>query len=123
MLHAAIAAVLIFPNRRSDLSLGAQADVVSLAPKSQSYVYLESLSEKFKKDITDERGYRGNFKIGSGKNITDSPNYTPFLPHASALKFSHQKIRIEQEDDKTHLDHRSPDIFLHNKYRLHGHFN
>jgi len=82
MLHAAIAAVLIFPNRRSDLSLGAQADVVSLAPKSQSYVYLESLSEKFKKDITDERGYRGNFKIGSGKNISDCPNYTPFLPHA-----------------------------------------
>jgi len=81
-------------------------------------VCLEFLSKKFNKDITDERGYRGDFKIGSGKNISDCPSYPPLLPHPRALKFSHQEIGIEQEDDKSHLDHRSPDIFLHGKYRL-----
>src|SRR5208282_6266872 len=43
---------------------------------------LESLSKKFKKAITDERGYGGNGKIGSGKDISDCPSYTPLLPHA-----------------------------------------
>jgi hypothetical protein len=55
---------------------------VSFAAKNQSHVYLESFSKKFKKDITDERGYHGNFKIGSGNNISDCPSYTPLQPHA-----------------------------------------
>ena len=96
---------------------------VSLATKSQSHVCLESLSEKLKKDITNERGYRGNFKIGGSKDISNCPSDTPFLSHARALKFSHQEIRIEQEDDKTYLDHRSPDIFLHSKYQLRCRFD
>ena len=47
---------------------------ISFTVKNQSHVCLESLSQKFKKDITDERGYHGNFKIGSGKNISDCPS-------------------------------------------------
>jgi len=73
---------------------------------------LEFLPEKFYKDITDERGYCGNFKIGSRKDFSDCPSDASFLPDARALKFAHQEIRIEQEDDKTYLDHRSPGIFL-----------
>jgi hypothetical protein len=96
---------------------------VSPTPKSQSHVCLESLSEKLKKDITNERGYRGNFKIGGSKHISDGPSYPPFLPHSRAFKFSHQKIRIEQEDDKTYLDHSSPSIFLHRQYQLRSRFD
>jgi hypothetical protein len=33
--------------------------------KNQSHVCLEFLSKKFKKDITDERGDSGDFKVGS----------------------------------------------------------
>jgi hypothetical protein len=47
---------------------------VSFAAKDQSQVCLESLSKKFKKALTDERGYGGNGKIGSGKNISDCPS-------------------------------------------------
>jgi hypothetical protein len=77
---------------------------------------LEFLSKEFKKDVTDECGYHGDFKIGNRKNISDCPNDTPLPPHSRALKFSHQKVGIKQEDNKSHLDHRSPDIFLHGKY-------
>ncbi len=31
-----------------------------------------------------------------------------------------QEVGIKEEDDKSYLDHRSPDIFLHSKYRLPG---
>ena len=55
---------------------------VSFAAKNQSHVCLESLSKKFKNDIADERGHRGNFKIRGSKNISDCPSYTPLLPHA-----------------------------------------
>ena len=48
----------------------------------QSSVCLESVSKKLKKDISDERGYQRNFKIGSCKNISDCPSYTVLLPHA-----------------------------------------
>jgi hypothetical protein len=81
----------------------------------QSDAGLESLPKEFKKDIPDERCYRGNFEIGGGNYISDRPSYTPRLSHAGTLKFSHQKIGIEQEDDKSYFDHRSPDIVFHNK--------
>jgi hypothetical protein len=87
-------------------------DVVSFVRGDLLCVCLEPLLEKFKKDITDERGYRGNFKISSGKNVSDYPSYTPFRPHARALKLSHRKIGIKEEDDKTYLDQRPPDIFF-----------
>jgi hypothetical protein len=61
------------------------------------------------------RSYHGNSKIGSGKNISEGPSYAPLLPHARALKFSHQEIGVEKEDNKTYLNHCSPDIFLHGK--------
>jgi hypothetical protein len=67
----------------------------------------KSLSKKFKKDIADQRGDHRNFKIGSGEKISDGPSYTPLLPHARVFKLSHQEIRVEQEDDKAYLDHRS----------------
>jgi hypothetical protein len=79
---------------------------------------LESLAKAFEEDITDERGERGNPETGSGKNIFDRPCQTPPLPHTGALKFAHQQIGVKEKDDKAHFDHRSPDIFLHGKYRL-----
>ena len=39
-----------------------------------------------------------------------NPSLCP-VPERS--KFAHQEIGIKQEDDKSHLDHRSPDTFLH----------
>jgi hypothetical protein len=42
----------------------------------------------------------------------------PLFPHPRALKLSHQKIGIEQEDDKSYLDRRPPDVFLHGGSRL-----
>jgi hypothetical protein len=84
-----------------------------LAAKNQSDVCLESLAKEFKKAIPDEGGDGGNGEIGSGKNISDSPGYAALLPHAGALKFSHQKIGIKQENDKPYFDHRSPGILVH----------
>jgi len=42
--------------------------------KNQSCICLESLSEEFKKDITDESSDHGNSKISGGKNISDGPS-------------------------------------------------
>ena len=58
------------------------AIAVSVAAKNESRIRLEFLSKKFKKDITDQRGDRGNSKIGSGEDIGDCPSYAPLLPHA-----------------------------------------
>src|SRR5271169_5414329 len=77
---------------------------------------LKSLSKKFKEDVSDDRGYRRNFKIGSGKDISDCPSHTLLLTHARALKFSHQQIGIKQKDDKTNFNDSSPNTFLHSKY-------
>jgi hypothetical protein len=73
------------------------------------------MPQKFDKDIADERGYRGNYKILCGKNILDSPKQASALAQAGMREFSHQKIGIKQEGYKTHLDHGSPDIFHHGK--------
>src|SRR5579864_1741325 len=81
---------------------------------------LKLLSQKFKKDVTHEGSDRGNFKIGHRNHISNSPNYALPLRDPRALKFSHQEIGIKQEDDKRHFDYRSPDVFLHGKYRLPG---
>jgi hypothetical protein len=40
---------------------------------TQSRVHLEPLSQKLKQDITDERGYCGNFTIGRGNDIANGP--------------------------------------------------
>jgi hypothetical protein len=53
-----------------------------LQPRIKATFYLESLSKKFEKAIADEGSYRGNCKIGSGKNISDCPSYATLLPHA-----------------------------------------
>src|ERR1700746_344690 len=79
---------------------------------------LESFSKKFKKATADQRGDHSDFKIGNGENISEGPNYTPLLPHARTLKLSNQEIRVQQEDDKAYLDHRSPDTFHHGRCRL-----
>jgi hypothetical protein len=42
--------------------------------RNQCHLCLEFLSKEFKKDITDERGYCGDCKICSGKNISDCPS-------------------------------------------------
>lgn len=52
--------------------------------------------------------------ISKLEDVRTSPiaqSYTPLLPHARSFSFSHQKIGIKKEDDKTHLDHWSPGIF------------
>jgi hypothetical protein len=94
-----------------------------LAAKDQSHVCLESLSKKFEKDITDERGYRGNFKIGSSKNIFDCPHYAPLHSHTGTLKFSHQQIGIEEEDDKARPRLLLSGYFSSWQYRLLGRFD
>src|SRR5208282_1160096 len=83
--------------------------------ESQSPDCLESLSKKFKKDITDERGHHGNGKIRCGKDVSDRPAHAPLLPHPRALKLSHQEVGIKEEDDKSYFDHRSREILLHRK--------
>jgi hypothetical protein len=80
-------------------------DAFARRASTQIRIPLESLPQKLKKHIPDERRNHGNFKIGAGKNIFDGPRQTSLLPHARPLKFSHQQIGIKQEDDETHLDH------------------
>jgi len=74
---------------------------------------LQSLPNKFNKHITDEGGDDGDEKIGSGKNISDSPGQASPLSSPRALEFTHQEIGIKKEDNETHLDHGSPHVFLH----------
>ena len=83
--------------------------------RRNSHFCLEPLSKKFNEDISDERGYYGNFKICPGKNISECPDYASLPPHPGAFKLSHQKIGIKEEDNKTYFNQRSPDIFLHSK--------
>ena len=52
-------------------------------------------------------------KIGRRKNVCDSPSQAHALSFSSVRKFAHQKVGIEQEDYKTHLDHCSPEGLLH----------
>jgi hypothetical protein len=78
--------------------------------------WLELLSQRFENDISDERGYQGNLKIGGCENIADGPGQTFLLAHAGALEFSHQQIGIKQEDDEAYLDDRSIKVFLHCEY-------
>src|ERR1035441_8291038 len=80
-------------------------------------ICLEFLSQKFEKDIPKKRSDQRNFKVGNRKDIADGPDESLLLSHAGVLKLPHQKIGIEQEEDKTYLDHRSPDIFLHSRNR------
>jgi hypothetical protein len=54
---------------------------VSLAAKDQRQLCLESLPKKFKNDIANEPGCRGNFEIGNSKDIFDCPHYAPLQPH------------------------------------------
>ena len=56
-----------------------RAVAVSFAIKYQRRLCLESFSKKFEEDVTAERGDHGNFKIGSGEDIFERPNYAPFL--------------------------------------------
>src|ERR1700680_3388727 len=55
----------VFPGIRLPLTL--------FSSRPNRHRHLEFFSKEFKKDITDERGEHRNFKIGSGKNISDSP--------------------------------------------------
>jgi len=57
--------------------------------QNEGDVCLESLSEKFEKNITNDRSDRGDFEIRSRKNVFDYPSYAILLPHARAFKFSH----------------------------------
>ena len=77
---------------------------------------LEPGPEKFKEEVADQGGYRGNFKIRGGKDIADRPGETSSLAHAGALEFSHQKIGIKQEHDEGDFDQGPPGIFWHGKY-------
>jgi hypothetical protein len=43
--------------------IGFSLTCVSCVVKNQSHVGLGSLSKEFHENMTDERGYRGNFKI------------------------------------------------------------
>ena len=74
---------------------------------------LESLAEELDQDKSGDGGDDGDFKVGDGQNIFDCRGHAPFLTDAGAFEFSHQEIGIKEEDDETHLDHRSPDMFFH----------
>jgi hypothetical protein len=74
---------------------------------------LESSPKKLNKEITDDCGYHGNFKIRSGKDVTNRPGQAPLLSGARTFKFSHQKIGIKQKDDKAHFDQRPQSSPLH----------
>jgi hypothetical protein len=84
-----------------------------LKPRIRIYACLKSGSQKLKKDVSDERGYDSDFKIGDGKNIFHRPNEAPLLTYTRALKLSHQEIGIKKKDYETYFDRRSPSIFLH----------
>jgi len=55
---------------------------------------------------------RGNFEIGNSKDIFDA-HTTPLFNPIPDRSNSPSEIGIKEEDDKSHLDCRPPDIFLH----------
>src|SRR6266852_4846460 len=73
----------------------------------------QSMSKKFDEPVADESRDHCNSEVGSRQNVAESPHKSPLPPHPRALKFADQKIGIEQEDDESRLNHRSPDTFLH----------
>jgi hypothetical protein len=68
---------------------------------------LNPFAKKFKNQIPDQTGKNGNAKIGDGENIFNGESQALALAIGPS-KLSHQKICIEQEDDKTDFDHRPP---------------
>src|ERR1022692_2837611 len=76
-----------FDGRRNNLQIayGCHSRRVadaSVSNRDQSPTCLEFLSKKLKNDVAGERGDRGDYKIGGGKNISECPGDTPRLSHA-----------------------------------------
>src|SRR5580698_1096279 len=76
-------------------------------------VYSQTVPEMFHHQVTDQRSRERDGKIGRGENVVDRPHQT-FSPCGSGpCEFSHQEVRIKEEDDETNLDDGSPDTSLH----------
>src|SRR6202043_2257203 len=73
----------------------------------------QSISEKSNQPIANQCGDPRNSEIGGSENVAESPHQSTLPPHARALKFAHQEIGIEQEDDESCFYHRSPDTLPH----------
>ena len=84
-----------------------------LCPVDRNGLRSQSISKKCDEPVADESRDRCNSEVGYSQNVDESPHKSPFPPHRRPLKFAHQEIGIEQEDDEPRLNHRSPDTFLH----------
>lgn len=75
--------------------------------------FLKSSSQRFDENIADDRGDRGDFKVGGGEDVSERPGEAFLLANARVFKFSHEEIGIEQEDDESDFNRRSQGIFLY----------
>src|SRR5579862_3160478 len=64
-------------------------------------------------DVSDESCHHRDREIARGEDVAHGPEQTFGLARAGALKFTHQQIRVEKEDDESNLDHQSPPALLH----------
>jgi hypothetical protein len=73
----------------------------------------ESAAQGFEEQVTNQRCYQGDDEIGCGGYILECPGETLRTPHSRTFELAHQKVGIEEEDDKTDLRHRSQGFSLH----------
>ena len=74
---------------------------------------LEFCPQKLNENVANQRRDRSDLEIGTGENVRKGPKQAILLPQARAFKFSHQQIRVEQEDNEPNLDQSPRDILLH----------
>jgi hypothetical protein len=70
---------------------------------------LKPSSKKFDCNKSDESGIDGDNKVCDGENIYEGKRQGFSVHTVGAGKFSHQKIRIVQENDEPHFDHHAPE--------------
>jgi hypothetical protein len=93
--------------------------IPSDVPSQPAFLGLEFAPKKFEKQVADERGDNGDRKIAGCQNVDDCPKQAHFPSFSRALKFTHQKVGVEQKNNEARLGHSSPYCFLHHlNFRL-----
>ncbi len=77
-------------------------------------------SQIFKRQITNDGGQKRYRKIGRGEDVLHRPNQTQFPASSGAREFAHQKVGVEQKDNKPYFNDRPPNRLLH--YRNLAHY-
>ena len=77
-------------------------------PQTEPTESRPSLAQGFKKEVSDQGGHNGYQKVRAGKNIVQGERQSP-SSSVGSVEFTHQEIRIEEQDDERNLDDRPQD--------------